>query len=62
MEWRIRKSSHGGVYAEYGLPHNGGCRIPGMLGVTMPAFIVYESVHFDTEKKALSYIRKREGK
>lgn len=34
MEWRIRKSGHGGFVAEKGIPHEGGERIPGVLGFT----------------------------
>lgn len=36
MEWRIRKSSHGGFVAEKGIPHEGGERIPGILEYTTP--------------------------
>lgn len=61
MEWRIRKSSHGGFVAEKGIPHAGGERIPVILGYTMPAFIVYESASFDTEKQARAYIKRRGG-
>jgi hypothetical protein len=61
MEWRIRKSSHGGFVAEKGIPHEGGERIPGILGYTTPAFVVYESANFDTEKQARAYIKRRGG-
>jgi hypothetical protein len=61
MEWRIRKSSRGGFVAEKGIPHEGGEKIPGILGFTMPAFIVYESANFDTEKQARAYIKRRGG-
>lgn len=61
MEWRIRKSSHGGFVAEKGIHHEGSERIPGILGITMPAFIVYESASFDTEKQARAYIKRRGG-
>ena len=61
MEWRIRKSSHGGFVAEKGIHHEGGERITGVLGFTTPAFIVYESAHFDTEKQARAYITRRGG-
>lgn len=56
MEWRIRESSHGGYVAEKGIEHKGGERIPGILGCTMPTFIVYESAHFNTLKQAQKYI------
>lgn len=61
MEWRIRKSSRGGFVAEKGIPHEGREKIPGILGFTMPAFIVYESANFDTEKQARAYIKRRGG-
>ena len=59
MEYRIRKNGHGGFDVEKGLYHKGGERIPGILGATMPAFIVYASAHFDTERQAKSFVRKR---
>lgn len=62
MEWRIRNSSHGGVVADLGIKHKGGERIPGIIGATMPAFIVYESHHFDTEREARTYINRRNRK
>lgn len=61
MEWRIRKSSRGGFVAEKGIPHEGSEKIPGILGFTMPAFIVYESANFDKEKQARAYIKRRGG-
>ncbi len=57
MEWKIRKNSRGGYVAEKGIDHKGGERIPGILGFTMPAFIVYESVNFSTLKDAERYIK-----
>lgn len=59
MEWRIRDCSHGGAVAELGLQHNGGVLAPSGVGVTMPAFIVYESMWFETRRKAEAYVRKR---
>ncbi len=59
MKWRIRESSHGGFTVERGLEDKGGERIPGMLGFTMPAFIVYEMFNFDTRRKAEKYVRQR---
>ena len=59
MEWRIRESGHGGFDAEKGMSHKGGEFIPGIIGTTMPAFIVYESAHFQTEKEAKNYIKRR---
>lgn len=61
MEYRIRKCGHGGFTVEKGLPHEGGARIPGIIGYTMPAFIVYESSHFDTKRQAEAYIRRRQS-
>ena len=59
MEWRIRDSSHGGAVAELGLQHDGGALAPSGVGVTMPAFIVYESMRFETRRKAEAYVRNR---
>lgn len=56
MEWRIRESGHGGYEAEKGAYHQEGAAIPGILGYTMPAFIIYESAHFDTYKQAERYV------
>lgn len=61
MEWRIRESGHGGVEAEKGITHDGGEQIPGILGHTMPAFIVYESAHFETKKQAQKYIARKKN-
>lgn len=62
MEWRIQDCSYGGVFAEYGAAHQGGYTFPGMPGVTLPAFIVYESVWFETRRKAEAFIRRRSHK
>ena len=59
MEWRIRESSYGYV-AERGLQHSGGVHVTGIIGTTMPVFIVYESARFDTKKQAQAYIRRRQ--
>lgn len=56
FEWRIRKSSHGGFVAEYGGPVQSGIEAGFKPGFFMPAFIVYGSAHFDTEKEAKCYI------
>ena len=61
MEYRIRECGYGGFTVEKGIAHKGGERIPGMLGTTMPAFIVYESAHFDTKRQAEAYIRRRQS-
>lgn len=61
MEWRIRESSHGGFVAEYGAEHTGGVLAHSGVGVTMPAFIVYQSSHFDTRKQAERYIKNKGG-
>lgn len=59
MERRIRESSHGGFVAERGMKHEGGVLSPSGIGCTIPAFIVYESFHFDTRRQADAYIRRR---
>lgn len=61
MEWRIRESGHGGFEAEKGIAHEGGVLAPSGVGVTIPAFIIYESAHFDTRKQAERYIKKKGG-
>lgn len=48
MDVRILESRHGGWVAEIGLWCKGGEHIPGITGVTMSTFIVYESARFDT--------------
>lgn len=62
MEWRIRKNGHGGFVAEKGIYHKGGESIPGIIGVTMESFIVYESAAFEAEKEAKKYIKRRDSK
>ena len=59
MEWRIRKDARGGFSVERGLNHKGGEKIPGVMGATMPAFIVYESAHFDTDKQVKSFMKRK---
>ena len=59
MEWRIRKNSRGKFVAEKGIRHNGGEPLPGIIGCTMKAFIVYESANFDTEEEAKRYIQNK---
>lgn len=58
MQWKIRESDRG-FYAERGIQHSGGVEVGYMPGVTMPAFIVYESARFDTRKQAEKYIASR---
>ena len=58
FKWCIRESSHGGVVADYGIPHAGGVQIGSMPGVTMPAFLVYYSASFPTKKAAERFIAK----
>lgn len=57
MAWRIRKNDRGEFVAEYGAKHSGGVRV-GFCGATMPAFIVYRSINFNTKKQAENYIAK----
>ena len=59
MEWRIRKDARGGFSIERGLNHKGGEKIPGVMGATMPAFIVYESAHLDTDKQVKSFMKRK---
>lgn len=59
MEWRIRESGHGGFVAEKGIYHKGGESFPGIIGVTMAAFVVYESATFETVKEAKNYVKRR---
>jgi hypothetical protein len=59
MEWRIRPCSHGGVVAEYGSKHEGGVLSPAGIGYTMPAFIAYRIVKFETENQAKRYIARQ---
>lgn len=58
MVWEVRESGHGGVVASYGMRHPGGVEIGCKPGVTMPAFIEYFSMRFDTRKQAERYIAK----
>ncbi|MGN0491282.1 MAG: hypothetical protein ACI4GX_02915 [Ruminococcus sp.] len=59
MEWRMRPCGHGGFVAEYGSKHEGGVLSHTGIGYTMPAFIVYRSAHFNTEKQAQRYIARQ---
>ncbi|MFR8548941.1 MAG: hypothetical protein ACLVEV_10020 [Lachnospiraceae bacterium] len=59
MEWRIRESGNGRFVAEKGIFHTGGESFPGIIGVTMLAFILYESATFETEKEAKNYIKRK---
>lgn len=56
--WRIIPCSHGGVTATYGIYHEGSVSVGFKPGFTMPAFVVYYSAHFDTEKKAVNHVKK----
>ncbi|MCJ7837443.1 hypothetical protein MUB23_18860 [Cuneatibacter sp. NSJ-177] len=56
FEWRIRESDHGGFVAEYGGPVQSGIEAGFKPGFYMPAFIVYESAHFDNEAEAQRYL------
>ena len=58
-EWRIRESSHGGFYAEYGAYHSGDVLSPTGIGYIMPGFMVYKSTYFDTKKQAQGYINRQ---
>lgn len=58
MKWRIRESSHGGFFAEYGAEHAGGIEVGFKPGCTLPCFIVYHAERFDTKRQAEAYIKK----
>ena len=62
MVWRVRESSNGGFVAEYGSEHGGGVLAPSGVGVTMPAFIVYEMIRFESRRRAEAYIKRRTSK
>lgn len=58
MEWRISQDSRTNEYvAEYGAKVESQPVGGGRLGYYMPAFIVYNSACFDTEKQAKAYIK-----
>jgi hypothetical protein len=59
MEWRIRECSDGRFVAELGTQISGGELAPSGVGVTMPAFIVYEAMWFETRRKAEGFIKRR---
>ena len=60
MKWRIRKCGHGGYEAEKGMQTEPGIPAPSGIGCIMPAFVVYESAHFDTYYEAERYIEHRQ--
>lgn len=62
MEWRIIKGSRGDYVAQMGISHLGGASAPGGVGVTMPAFVVYDSARFDTLEEAKRYIKRKGGR
>ena len=60
MEWRIRESRNG-WHAEKGVMVKEHL-CPWKPGYIMPAFVVYESVRFDTKRQAERYIKQKTGK
>lgn len=59
IEWRIRKSGHGGFVAEkVGVPEKG-IEAGFKAGVIMGA-ILYESHRFDTEKQAEKFVKQQQ--
>lgn len=58
MKWRIRERSYGGYVVERGLDHKGGAPSVSGIGYSLPAFIVYESISFDTLAQAERYLKK----
>lgn len=55
MEIKITSCSRGGFTVDIGKPHSGGVKVDYKPGVTMPAFIVYESAHLETLEQAKRY-------
>lgn len=63
MEYKIIESSRGGYTVQAGLTHKGGAMNPtGCPGVTMPAFIVYESCHCDSHREASAAVERMKRK
>ncbi len=63
MEYKIIPSSRGGFTVSAGYSHKGGEPIPtGCPGVTMPAFIVYESCHCSTRREATAAVERMKKK
>jgi hypothetical protein len=63
MEYKITPSSRGGFTVSAGHTHTGNESNPtGCPGVTMPAFIVYESCHCDTHRQALATVERMKKK
>ncbi len=62
MEWRIRERSSGDFVVERGISQDGGEPSPNGIGNTMPAFIVYESMSFDTKAQAKQYMMRQEAR
>jgi lipoprotein len=59
MDYKITPSSHGGFTVTAGCAHKGGESNPtNCPGVTLPAFIVYESCHCDTRREALATVER----
>lgn len=55
-EYRITKCRDGRFTVDEGFSHDGGVKIPGIIGCTMRGFVTYESRKFDTEKQARGYV------
>lgn len=55
-EYRIRNRDIGGYVVDKGVTHDGGERINGITGFTMPAFLISESRCFDTIEQAKKFI------
>ena len=63
MEYKITPSSRGGFTVAAGRTSKGGEPNPtGCPGVTMPAFIVYESCHCDTRREAAAAVERMKKK
>lgn len=63
MDYKITPSGHGGFTVAAGCAHKGGEPTPtNCPGVTLPAFIVYESCHCDTHREALATVERMKKK
>lgn len=59
MEYRILPSVYGGFTVQAGITHKGGENNPaGSPGVTMRAFIVYQSGHCDSYREAVATVER----
>ncbi len=63
MEYKITPSSRGGFTVSAGHVHKGGEPAPtGCPGVTLPAFVVYESCYCATHREAVAAVERMKKK